>query len=342
MGDTTVREEARSHRGLRSPAREDLAALLDRDVGTWRATVALPHGGEALPLAVVTGARPGPTVWINGCLHGDEYLGPAAIAELLRSLRPSRIRGRVLFTPALNLGAVRALQREDPATTADWNRVWSADRARSEVPATVAWARDELLARSDVVLDLHSGGNRFLQVPFAVYPRVGGAVEARAAALAKAAGLARIWAHRGPMLEGALITAAARAGKSAVLLEIGGEGKAEPGDVRRMVSAVRGALALAGVVRGRPRFRTAYEVFTRSAVLRNRKAGRWARRVDPGARVRRAQAVGVVLDLLDHPLETVSTPQDGVVLGVCTYGYVPEGDYIAELAHGFHTEGPPS
>lgn len=325
---------------MASPA--EIKELLDRGTGKRSAFVEVRGGTAAdavrIPLAVVAGKRPGPTAWINASLHGDEYLGPTSAAALLRTLDPAQIRGRVILTPTLNPGALRSMQREDSARPADWNRIWAHGPSRSDVPAAVAWAEDELLARADVVVDLHSGGNHFLQAPFAVYSRAGGAIDARSAALAKACGLPWIWAHRRSMLEGALITAAARQGTPAALIEIGGEGKAEPEDVRRMLDAARGALAYAGIVSGRPRFLRTYQVFTGFTVLRNRMEGRWSRLVDPGAKVRRGQPLGRVLDLLDHSLEVVKSPATAMVAGICTYGFVPSGDYVAELAHHVRTE----
>ena len=332
--------------GARVPEIESAETLLDAGAGKRLGYVGLPGGTGAglvrLPVAVVTGTRPGPTAGINGSLHGDEYLGPASIAALLRRLSPDRVRGRVILTPTLNVGAFRAMRRADPATEADWNRIWSPGPSGSALPAAVAWARAELLGRSDLVLDLHSGGNRFLQAPFAVYPAVGGTTEARSSALAKACGLPWIWAHRDSILEGALITAAARKGKPAVLLEIAGEGKAEPAWVRGMVRAVLGALAHARIVAGRPPFRRSYRVFTGFTILRNREEGRWSRRVEPGDRVRPGQPLGHVLDPFDRTVETVASPRDAVVVGLCTYGFVPAGDYVAELAYDVHAEGAPS
>lgn len=347
----TVRDLGGVARDLEAPEtalvrEDDAGTLLDLGPGKRLGTVELGTDSQEtavpLPVAVVSGTRPGPTAWINGSLHGDEYLGPASIAALLRKLDPETVRGRVILTPTLNLGAVRAMQREDPARMADWNRIWSAPPSRSDVPAAIAWAKAELLKRSDLVIDLHSGGNHFIQAPFAVYPRIGGAVDDRSSTLAKACGLPWIWAHHGGMLEGALITAAARQKTRAVLLEIAGEGKAEPAWVRRMVAAVHGALAHAGVIRGRPRFRASYRVFAGFTILRNEKEGRWSRLVAPEARVRRGQPLGRVVDFLDREVETVTAPRDSAVMGICTYGFVARNDYVAELAHRIRTETGPA
>ncbi len=322
----------------------DSGAVLDGGAGKRLAFVELPGESRAtkdrLPLAVVTGTHPGPSVWINASLHGDEYLGAASVLELFRRLKPVGVRGRVILTPVLNLSAFRAMQREDTVRGRDWNRIWLS--SRGTLPAAVSWAREELLDRADLVLDLHSGGNRFLQAPFAVYPRVGGSAERRSAALAKACGLPWIWAHRGSILEGGLIVAAARERKAAALLEIAGEGKAEPTWVRGTLAAVRGALTQAGVVPGRVRFRRSYQVFRGFTVLRNREEGLWTRAVGPAGEVRRGGVLGHVHDPLGREIETVRSPVHGVVMGICTYGFVPAGDYAAEVAHGFRAEGPPA
>ena len=53
--------------------------------------------GEAvtIPVAIVRGAGEGPVLWINGCVHGDEYCGAFIIHEMLRTLdAASSVRGR--------------------------------------------------------------------------------------------------------------------------------------------------------------------------------------------------------------------------------------------------------
>lgn len=331
-------------RGAMESPIDDVGGFLDRGVGKRAGYAPLRDEAgsarDAIPLAVIAGARDGPTVWINANLHGDEYLGPAALARLWADLEPDTVRGRLLLTPTLNPGATRAMQRTDPSASVDLNRAWAAE-ARGSAAGVIAWARGTLLSRSDLVIDLHSGGNRFLQHPFAVFPQTGGQVAADAAALAKACGLQWIWAHRDSILENALITAAAREGKPAVLLEMAGEGKAEASWITDLAVAVRGALAQARVVDGSPRFLPSYRVFASLEVIRNREEGLWQRSVEPGSALHTGDVLGRVLDLLGRERETVCSPRDAAVAGICTYGYVPPADYVAEIASGFHDEGPP-
>ena len=53
-----------------------------------------PDGAPACyPVIVVTGCEPGPTATLVAGVHGDEYEGPAAVAQLVASLDTSKLRG---------------------------------------------------------------------------------------------------------------------------------------------------------------------------------------------------------------------------------------------------------
>src|SRR5829696_2031433 len=68
--------------------------------------VALP--GEALvdqrwTVTSVTGAEPGPAVFVNAGIHGAEYPPIETVIELGRTLDPARLRGTVVLLPVVNL-----------------------------------------------------------------------------------------------------------------------------------------------------------------------------------------------------------------------------------------------
>lgn len=295
-----------------------------------------------LPVALLAGGARGPTVWVNASLHGDEYLGPAAIARLLSSLNPQEMSGNVILTPIVNMAAFRSMRRTDPGHGVDLNRVWGGAHIPESLARLREYLRATILDRSDIVLDLHSGGDRYLQGAFAVYSRIAGEVERVSSEIAKACGLPFLWAEQGSMLEGALIRAAARIGKPAVLLELGGEGRVEEPWIERMVSALRGALAQAGVLEADPKFLEEYRVAKGLEVVRNEMEGLWQRRVDPHDDVEPDGALGRVLGPFGEELERVRSPVGGVVLGIYTYGFVPPHELIAEVGHDIHAEGRPS
>src|SRR5579885_976439 len=50
------------------------------------------------PIGVVKNGR-GPTVFLTGGNHGDEYEGPIALAKLVQAIDPAEIQGRIIAMP---------------------------------------------------------------------------------------------------------------------------------------------------------------------------------------------------------------------------------------------------
>src|SRR5206468_11686614 len=62
---------------------------------------------EPRAVITVTGAREGPTLFVNGGLHGGEYPAIEAVIRLGKMLDPKTISGTVILMPVLNLPAFR-------------------------------------------------------------------------------------------------------------------------------------------------------------------------------------------------------------------------------------------
>ena len=85
----------------------------DRD-GKQVGYLHLPHsvtrsayGTIAIPVAVVRNGA-GPTAFFMAGNHGDEYEGQVALCNLVREMKPDRIKGRIIILPAANLPAAMA------------------------------------------------------------------------------------------------------------------------------------------------------------------------------------------------------------------------------------------
>jgi predicted deacylase len=122
--------------------------------GTW--------GRVRVPLAVICGPRPGPTIVAIGGTHGDEYEGPVGLKNLLNELTADQvIAGRLIVIPVLNVPAFQAAQRESPLDGGNMNRAFPGD-ARGSITRRIArFVTDEILSRADVVIDIHAAGQKF-------------------------------------------------------------------------------------------------------------------------------------------------------------------------------------
>jgi predicted deacylase len=122
--------------------------------GTW--------GRVRVPVYVACSTRPGPTVVAIGGTHGDEYEGPVGLKNLIRELDPARLAsGRLIVIPVLNVPAFRAARRDSPLDGQNMNRVFPGDAGGTITQRIARFVTDEVLARADVVIDLHAGGAGF-------------------------------------------------------------------------------------------------------------------------------------------------------------------------------------
>src|SRR5579875_2880790 len=125
------------------------------------------YGFIPIPI-VVLGHGEGPTALFISGTHGDEYEGQVALCNLARSLRPEAIRGRVILLPAANLPAAVAGRRTSPVDDGNLNRLYPGDPDGTPSEQIAFYIEHELVARADIVVDLHSGGSSLMYVPSAL------------------------------------------------------------------------------------------------------------------------------------------------------------------------------
>ena len=118
-----------------------------------------PDGGPlGLPLVVVRGALPGPTLGVVAGVHGDEYEGPEALRRFLAGLDPARLRGTVVATPQANPPAFEAGQRTGAVDHLDLNRAFPGRPDGFLTQRIADLLVGEVVGPADALVDLHGGG----------------------------------------------------------------------------------------------------------------------------------------------------------------------------------------
>jgi predicted deacylase len=135
---------------------------------TWLPVTTMPDGSDLrLPLHVVKGARPGPTLGLSGAIHGDELISPVSIIRrVLDRLDPAELSGTVMAVPVCNPLGAGEMSRETPGDGRNANAAFfEPDHAKytelvktvTEQIATVL--STEFLAHLDYQIDLHDGAS---------------------------------------------------------------------------------------------------------------------------------------------------------------------------------------
>ena len=58
-----------------------------------------------IPVIVLRGGQDGPTLWVNGAVHGHEVSGSQGMWELANELDPQSLKGTIIMTPIANVSA---------------------------------------------------------------------------------------------------------------------------------------------------------------------------------------------------------------------------------------------
>lgn len=134
-------------------------------------TIHLPHsvtrsayGLIEIPLAVIRNG-PGPTLFLMGGCHGDEWEGQIALGRLVRELEPATIRGRVIVLPSASLPAAKAGVRVSPIDNLNLNRTFPGRADGLPTQQIAHYIDTVLMPMADVFVDLHSGGVSLQYLP---------------------------------------------------------------------------------------------------------------------------------------------------------------------------------
>jgi predicted deacylase len=130
----------------------------------WQSWEAVPD--VTLDVFHWMGSPTGKNAVIIAGIHGDEYEGPAAIAEFVASLDPARISGSLTAVPVANPPAFAAGTRTNPDGM-NLARCFPGDPNGSLTERLAAALFSRLAHGADYLIDLHSGGIEYVFLPVA-------------------------------------------------------------------------------------------------------------------------------------------------------------------------------
>lgn len=210
------------------------------------------YGYIPIPIVVLKHGD-GPTALFISGTHGDEYEGQVALCNLARTLRPEAIQGRVILLPAANLPAAVAGTRTSPLDDGNLNRLFPGDPQGTVTQQIAHFIEHELVARADMVVDLHSGGSSLDYVPSALMMQDDTDPVRQSALLAALKAFASPVSYVGHASpgQGAVRTtsgAALRQGKLSLGSELGGAGTLNTAGLAVAERGLRNILAHMGIL----------------------------------------------------------------------------------------------
>jgi predicted deacylase len=285
------------------------------------------------PVILAQGAKSGPVLWVQGCVHGPEVAGPLGIQAFLSALRLEDLCGTVICLMTANPLAFRDYRRFTPQDGANLNRVYPGHAEGSLSEAMAHRSFSAAIAVADAMIDLHSGGDHLICCHHVFYHDDGSPAGSRSAELAKRVGAPILCNVPMDGFVGAAFSSFAARGKPAVLVESGGGARVTRSDIDNHARAIRGAAAFLDMLPTADETVPAHRGGSFS-IIRSRRGGIFHPTATVGQMLGPDEEIGRVVTFFGDVVEICRNPMRSAWLAALRRPYMPvySGDELAELA----------
>ncbi len=193
----------------------------------------------------------GPSVLMQAGNHGDEWEGQIGLGNLIRSIEPKDIKGRLVILPSANFPAAMEGRRTSPIDEGNLNRSFPGDAEGTITQQIAYFIEHALLPGFDYSFDFHSGGSSLTYIPSALAPRSDDPARMqKIVGMLKAFGAPVSYIADVPQGGGRTFTSAsARQGVVSMGTELGGGGLVTPASLKVAEDGMRRVLAHIGLLK---------------------------------------------------------------------------------------------
>jgi predicted deacylase len=293
-----------------------------------------------LPVIVINGANPGPCVWVNAALHGNEVNGVMTALRVARGVDAKTLHGSIIVTPISNPLAFQARTRLTPHDGGNLGESYEGDPAGS-ITRQIAFAHfQEVQKHAEYMIDLHAAGVTNRSKPYSVLKYAGHReTEARALDLLLKMGIFLNCAvdtlekNDEPVpLTGSLDMVCMARGIPAFMLELGHSGRVEEAVIAAAYEGIRNGLRHLKMVDGDTIDFPDSVLTTQRYLVRCQKSGLVVQRKDPHDFVKQGECLAVIVDRFGLVLEEIFAPKDLYIISVKEDCVASAGDRVAFCA----------
>lgn len=293
-----------------------------------------------IPVTVIHGRQPGKVLAIVAGVHGFEFASILAAERLAERVDPATLSGTLMIVRVANINGFQGRSPNvNPVDRKNLNRVFPGNPKGTQTDRIANLIAREVVARSDFLMDVHSGdGAEFLDAFIGVY---GGPLATDfplALQVARGFGFPNIVRYTMETKEQidrgrSLNRQGVAMGKPTILVEVGQNGSREEAHVAAILAGVENALAILGMADGAPHG-TGPEplLFEGTTSLAAGYTGLY-HPFDARPRwVAKGDLIGIIRDYTGREVERLTSPVDGYALYGITGPPVEVGDAVVTIA----------
>ncbi len=281
-----------------------------------------------LPVSIVNGAEPGPTVTLTAAAHGDELNGIEVVRDVAMERDHESLHGTLVLLPVLNVPGFQAQTRYLPIYDRDLNRSFPGDPTGTRAKRMAHTIFTNFVEPADLAIDFHTstrGKTNMLHVR-------GDMTEDEVARLAAAFGSHVIIDSEGT--SGTLRQEATASEVPTITVEMGEAHRFQRGLIDRALEGVESVFAEFGLHPGEPvRWPGWRTVVTKDEKtwIRAESGGLVEMHTDRGTVVSEGDPIATISDPFETEQTVVEAPHSGLLVGVLENPVVYPGNPLCHL-----------
>lgn len=292
-----------------------------------------------IPVIIVNGKDEGPTLWLNGAVHGDEINGIVAIRKAAFDIEPDKLKGSLICTPVCNPVAFQARFKLSNFDYLDLDQQFPGN-PKGLLSERIAYLLfEQIKDRSDYLINFHTLGRYYLGRPYTVFKIVS---KASKGVLKKVENIAKTFGvylnckvdqtkttnELPGSLDGALDVNCIRNGIVAFMAEMGSGGRLEQENVEIACQGIKNIMNYLKMIKGEPQVARKQIVITKREFIWCNEAGIVFMNVEPYNFVKEGSVIAYITDFYGNTVEDIKAPRDCYVIATRFDPVVNTGDRI--------------
>ena len=293
--------------------------------------------GTRIPVAIVRGSRPGPTLALVSGAHGTEYASIIALERLIQQLDPKEITGAVVIVPLVNIASFQQkVPHVNPVDNKSMNRFYPGTQDGTQTERASYLITKQVVEQADYLIDLHGGDIDENLRPYSYWSRTGNEkLDGTTRDMVLAFGLDHIIIvadrPKDPNASRYLESTGSTRGKPSITAEAGHSGTVESEDVDALVNGclnvMRHLKMLSGTVKP-----VEHPVWiSKIDTLSSEQDGIFYPVVERGTYAEQGMRIGYVTDYFGNVIFEARAPAAGVILYICAVPSMKKGDTVANI-----------
>lgn len=275
----------------------------------------IPNSSACIPVTIICGTSPGPSVLISGGIHNAEYVGIQAAIELANELKPEEINGSIaiihLMNPSGFMHRTNSLVYEDGKNL---NRVFPGCSDGTTADKIAHLITNMFIKEADAYIDLHCG-DCFEELTPYVYCQ-GVADQSTVKISREMADLVDVpYLVTSKVSTGGAYNYAGSIGVPGILIERGCLGLWTPEEVEADKKDVRNILRYLGSLGGEMETQMQVPVELSKIIYADSSlTGCWYPRKKAGQNIKQGEILGEIRDFFGNTLQVCTAEFEGVLL----------------------------